>query len=138
VQPQRWLAIILIYTVITLLSAYLIPADSIAAIIRYVLGFSFVIFVPGYCLINFLFADGKLDFPEVLVLSVALSFSVAGISGLFIGISPIGLNIRSITITLSAIVVVLALLAFLRKIGCINLRLPKRNNSPEAPAQNSN
>ncbi|MGF3522549.1 MAG: hypothetical protein ACQXXJ_05580, partial [Candidatus Bathyarchaeia archaeon] len=47
--------------------------------------------------------------------SVALSFSIVGISALFIGLSPIGLEINSIVTSLSGIVVVFAVLAFLRK-----------------------
>jgi uncharacterized membrane protein len=69
------------------------------------------------------FAEGKLDFPEILVLSVALSFSIAGVSGLFLGISPIGINTTSITVALSVIVVVLAGLAYLRKVRKIKFQL---------------
>ncbi len=122
-QPLKWLTIVLVYTALTLLCVYLIPTDSFLSIIRVVLTFSFVVFVPGYCFINLLFAEGKLDFAEALVLSIALSFSIAGISGLFLGISPIGLNTTSIVITLSGIVVVLALLAFLKKAGRMNLQM---------------
>jgi uncharacterized membrane protein len=85
------------------------------------------VFIPGYCLINFLFAEGKLDFVEILVLSVALSFSIAGVSGLFLGISPAGINVPSITVTLTAVVFVLAILAFIRKTGKIHLNRFHRN-----------
>lgn len=71
--------------------------------------------MPGYCLVSFLFREGKLDLVEKVVLSVALSFSIAGVSGLFLGLSPIGITVRSITVSLSAIVVILALLAVMRK-----------------------
>jgi uncharacterized membrane protein len=100
--------------------------------VRIVLAFTFVVFIPGYCLINFLFVEGKLDFAEILVLSVALSFSIAGISGLFLGISPAGLNIPSITVTLTAAVFVLAVLAFLRKTGKVKLDRFRRH--PQAAA----
>ena len=60
--------------------------------VRYVLGFVFVAFLPGYCLVNILFVKGdRLDLIEELVLSVALSFGLAGISGLFLGLSPLGI-----------------------------------------------
>ena len=52
---------------------------------------------------------------EKAVLSVALSFGIAGVTGLFLGLSPIGMTTTSLTISLSSIVVVLAFLAFLRK-----------------------
>jgi uncharacterized membrane protein len=52
---------------------------------------------------------------EKAVLSVALSFSIAGLSGLFLGLSPIGMTTASLTLSLSSIVLILAFLAFLRK-----------------------
>jgi uncharacterized membrane protein len=126
VKPTtNWFAIIILYTVITLLCVYLIPSDSVFSVIRIVLGFTFVAIVPGYCLVSFLFQDGKLDLAEEAVLSVALSFSIAGISGLFLGLSPIGINVTSIAEALSGIVIVLAILAFLRKTGLIKLRMRK-------------
>jgi len=50
-----------------------------------------------------------------VVLSVALSFGLAGLTGLFLGLSPIGINFDSIMISLSALVVILGFFAFLRK-----------------------
>lgn len=80
-------------------------------------GFVFVAFLPGYCLVKILFLNkNKLDVVEEVVLSVALSFSIAGLSGLFLGLSPIGINFSSITVSLGVIVIVLAVVAFLRKI----------------------
>ena len=57
----------------------------------------------------------RLDFVEEIVLSVALSFGLAGLDGLFLGLSPIGINFTSITVSLSAIVLVLAVIALIRK-----------------------
>jgi uncharacterized membrane protein len=93
-------------------------------------GFTFVAIAPGYCLTSFLFQERKLDFGEKTVLSVALSFSIAGISGLFLGLSPVGINVTSITQALSGIVIVLAVLAFLRKIGLIKVPTKKFHVQP--------
>ncbi len=118
-KPAKWFGIVLAYTVLTLLCVYFIPTDTFFSLLRIVLAYVFVAFVPGYCLINLLFQEGKLDIVEELVLSVALSFSLAGISGLFIGLSSIGITVESITESLSSIVVVLAILAYLRKAGIL-------------------
>jgi uncharacterized membrane protein len=59
--------------------------------------------------------ENKLDLIESIVLSVALSFGLAGLDGLFLGLSPIGINFVSITVSLSVIVLVLAAVAFIRK-----------------------
>ncbi len=124
-NPKTWLGAIVGYTALTLLCVLLIPSDSFLSFFRVVLAFVFLAFFPGYCLLSLLFQEGKLDFPETLVLSVALSFSLAGISGLFLGLSPIGITIPSIVITVSGIVLALALLAYGRKIGLVKAPLRK-------------
>jgi uncharacterized membrane protein len=115
VKPPSWFGIIALYTVLTLLFVYFIPNDSPFSVFTYVFGFIFVAVVPGYCLVSLLFQEGKLDLVEKAVLSVALSFSIAGVSGLFLGLSPIGMTTTSLTVSLGSIVVVLAFLAFIRK-----------------------
>jgi len=123
-NSNKWLGLIVGYTVLTLLCVVFIPNGSLLSVFRIVVAYVFVAFIPGYCLISFLFQDGKLDFAERLVLSVALSFSVVGISGLFLGLSPIGINETSIVEITTGIVVVLAVLAYLRKVGVV--KVPSR------------
>ncbi|MCW3997193.1 MAG: DUF1616 domain-containing protein [Candidatus Bathyarchaeota archaeon] len=114
-KPTLWLGIIALYTALTIVAVYLIPSDSVFSWLTYFFGFTFVAVMPGYCLVNVLFKEGKLEFVETAVLSVALSFSLVGVSGLFLGLSPIGIATNSITITLSGIVLILAILSFIRK-----------------------
>ena len=72
-----------------LLITYLIPSNSLFVVLRYVFGFVFVAFLPGYCLVNVLFLNrNRLDLVEEVVLSVALSFGVDGLVGLFLGSHP--------------------------------------------------
>jgi uncharacterized membrane protein len=115
VKPTSWFGIIVLYTFLTVLFVYFIPSDSPFSVFTGVFGFIFVAVVPGYCLVSLLFQEGKLDLVEKAVLSVALSFSLVGVSGLFLGLSPIRITTSSIVISLSSIVVVLAFLAFIRK-----------------------
>ena len=115
-KAQRWFEIIVLFTVLTMLAVYFVPIDSPLVVFRYMFGFVFVVGLPGYCLVNVLFLKGnKVDLIEEIVLSVALSFGVAGLVGLFLGLSPIGINFASITVSLSAIVLILAAVAFIRK-----------------------
>jgi uncharacterized membrane protein len=124
VKPTSWFGIIVLYTFLTVLFVYFIPSDSPFSVFTGVFGFIFVAVVPGYCLVSLLFQEGKLDLVEKAVLSVALSFSLAGVSGLFLGLSPIGITTSSILISLSSIVVVLAFLAFIRKRKLQQLQVP--------------
>jgi uncharacterized membrane protein len=115
-NPLRWFEIILLITALTMACTYLIPADSIVAPIRYAFGVFFVFLVPGNCLVNILFRKrNKIDIIEEAVLSVALSFGITGIVGLFLGLSPIGINFTSITVSLSGITLALAASAYILK-----------------------
>ena len=112
-----WFGIIVVFTVLTLLVTYLIPSGSPLVVLRYVFGFVFVAFLPGYCLVNVLFrgqSKNRVDFVEQLVLSVALTFGLDGLVGLFLGLSPIGIKFVPITVTLTGIVLVLAVVALVR------------------------
>ena len=128
-KHTSWFGLILLYTVITLLFVYFIPTDSPFSVLTSIFGFIFVAFVPGYCLVSFLFKEGKLDIIEKAVLSVALSFSIAGMAGLFLGLSPIGMTTASLTISISVITVVLAFLALVRK---IKLQQPQIQNPEQS------
>jgi uncharacterized membrane protein len=116
VKPTRWLEIIVLYTFLTMAIVYLVPSDSPFSAIRYAVGFVFVVLLPGYCLVNILFLGrNRLDPVETAVLSVALSFGIAGLVGLFLGLSPIEISFTSITVSLTVIVLVLAVVAFVRR-----------------------
>ena len=115
-KPARWFGIIVLFTVVTMLTVYFVPSVSPFFIFRYVFSFVFVMILPGYCLVTILFTkENKLDWVEKAVLSVALSFGVTGIMGLFLGLSPIGLTFTPITVSLSTLTLVLAVIAFVRK-----------------------
>jgi uncharacterized membrane protein len=109
------------------LVTYLIPSDSWLVVFRYVFGFVFVAFLPGYCLVNILFLNrNRLDFVEEIVLSVGLSFGLDGLVGLFLGLSPIGINFTSITVSLTAVVLVFAVVVFVRKLRELNVKSPEQ------------
>jgi uncharacterized membrane protein len=68
----------------------------------------------------------KVDSVEQVVLSVALSFGLDGLVGLFLGLSPIGINFTSITVSLSAVVLVFACAAFVRMLRELNVQSPEK------------
>ncbi len=116
-KPARWLGIIVVFTALTMLCAYFISAESPLIYVRYVFGIVFAVIVPGYCLINILFRKrNQLDLIEQAVLSVALSFGIIGLAGLFLGLSPVGLDFTSITVSISGITLALAIIAYILKI----------------------
>ena len=116
VKPDRWLEIIILFTLLTIAVVYAVPGDSGLFPLRYLLGFVFVVFLPGYCLVNILFVgSNRIDPVETAVLSVALSFGITGLVGLLFGLSPIGISFASTTLSLTAITLALSVIAFVRK-----------------------
>jgi uncharacterized membrane protein len=117
-KPLRWLEVIFAFTAVTLLVTFLTPngSDLLVMAPRFALTFIFVAFLPGYCIVNILFiGKNSIDLPETLVLSVALSFGIAGLDGLFLGLSPIGIFPVPIAASLCIIVLALAAVAFIRQ-----------------------
>ncbi len=99
-----------------MLVVYFVPSDSIFFVVRYLFSFGFLAVVPGYCLVTFLFSKkNQLDVVEKTVLSVALSFGLVGLVGLFLGLSPVGIDFTSITLSLTVIVLVLSIATFVIK-----------------------
>jgi len=116
-KPTLWFEVIISYTILTMLVVYFVPADSMFFIFRYVISFIFLAIIPGYCLVMLLFSKkNQLELVEKTVLSVALSFGIAGLVGLFLGLSSVGINFTSITFSLTVIVLFLAAAAFVIKI----------------------
>jgi len=63
-------------------------------------------------MVRALFSKRKeIDIIEELVLSVVLSFSIAGIIGIFLGLTNIELNLTSVTVSLTMITLLLAFIA---------------------------
>ncbi|MCS7114297.1 MAG: DUF1616 domain-containing protein [Nitrososphaerota archaeon] len=111
---KRWFITIIAFTALTLLTTYTISSDSPLIVFRYIFGFIFVSFIPGYSLVQLLFIKNRnVDLVEKVVLSVALSFSITSLVGLFLGLSSIGIGFTSVTVSLSAVVIFLSSLAFI-------------------------
>jgi uncharacterized membrane protein len=97
------------------------------AVLRYPFGFVFVAFLPGYCLTNAIFTGrSKVDPIELVVLSVVLSFGLDGLIGLFLGLSPIGINFTSITVSLSFVALAFAVVALVRRLRELNVQSPEQ------------
>ena len=115
-KPALWFEIIVSYTILTMLVVYFVPADSLFFIVRYLISFIFLAIVPGYCLVTLLFSKkNQLELVEKTVLSVALSFGIAGLVGLVLGLSSVGIDFTSITVSLTVIVLILAIATFIIK-----------------------
>jgi len=111
-----WFWATMILAVSAILSVAFVPDAFPVNVIRWVLGSVFVLYLPGYTLIQFLFAEKKeLDSLERFALSVGLSLAVVPLIGLILNYLPWGIRLEPITISLSLFVVSFAILAAARK-----------------------
>jgi len=82
---------------------------------RWVAGSVFILFTPGFGLVQLLFASRReLDSIERFALSVGLSLALVPLVGLLLNFSPWGIRLDPILLSLSLLVLVFALASALR------------------------
>jgi uncharacterized membrane protein len=112
-----WFWITLILLGLSIIIVGIVPKEeSSLTPARYVLSFVFILFIPGYCLIEAMFpAKDSLDIVERFALSIALSFTITALTGLLLNFTPFGINSVSVLTTLSIITFLLTVVALIRK-----------------------
>jgi len=108
-----WLTVFV--SIATLSTVYLVPQEGPWLIARIVAGAVFVLFMPGYALVQILFPKKDMDFVERTVLSIGLSFAVSPIIGLMLNYILWGIRLESIVVSLSAVSIALVFGAIYKK-----------------------
>jgi hypothetical protein len=118
-SPRKsiWFWIIIAISLFSFASIMFLPETGTPlSYIRYIFAFVLVAFLPGYCLTETLFPkETTLDLIERITFSIGLSFAITALVGLFLSFTPIGLTLPTTLPALGSLVIVLALLALLRK-----------------------
>jgi len=114
---SRWFWYVVVVLVLTIFSGLLIPVEAgWFIVIRYVLGFTFILFIPGYCFVEALFPKkGELDEIERLSLSIGLSLAISPLTALILNFTPWGIRTIPVFISLSLVTVAFGLFAAWRK-----------------------
>jgi len=111
-----WLYLVFLSSLGALLIIHLTSAIYPLIIARWILGSLFILFLPGYALIEALFPKrGSLDVVERLALSTGLSIAITPLIGLLLNYTPWGIRLDSIAISLITFVLTVSLLATYRK-----------------------
>ncbi len=129
-----WYWITIIFSFATILTVFSIPnSDYPLVYLRYVLGFVFVLFLPGYTFTKLLFSTrlpkiavfstkGRIQADshnfetiELFSLSVGLSLALLPLLGLILNFTPWGVRLAPITFSLLALTIVFATSAVLRE-----------------------
>jgi len=90
--------------------------------VRYIVGSLFVLFVPGYSLIQCLYPmREELTDLERLALSLGLSLAIVPLVGLILNYTPFGIRLRPIVVSLSALSLGLISGALVRKVRYLRM-----------------
>lgn len=104
---------------LVLLTLLLIPITDVYPLLlplRYVVGTIFVLFLPGYALVELLYPEARSLTPlERIALSIGLSLAIVPLLGLLLNYTPWGIRLVPIITSLSVLVVLLLVVASYRK-----------------------
>ncbi|MCS7143416.1 MAG: DUF1616 domain-containing protein [Archaeoglobaceae archaeon] len=102
---------VIVLSLLIIFFIYALPESPI----RVAIGLIFILFLPGYSLISFLFPEKDLENVERFALSFALSIAVVPIIGLILNYTPFGIKLSPILLSISAFNIIFALMAILRR-----------------------
>lgn len=109
---------------LTAISIYILPQRSPYVYLRYVLGAFFVLYLPGYALIEALYPKREdLTSLERLALSIGLSLALVPLVGLALNYTPWGIRLNPIFASLSLLTIFLAILALVKKFSRFKLAM---------------
>ena len=110
------LGIIIVYVLIT--TVFIIVSPLNETLLRPILGFPLVFFVPGYVFVSALFpSDDELDTIERIALSIGLSICIVIFTGFMLNYTPFGIRVAPILFSLSAITLILTAISAVRRLS---------------------
>jgi uncharacterized membrane protein len=91
-------------------------------VLRYVLGTLYVLYLPGFALVEALYPiEGDLKPLERLALSIGLSLAVVPLIGLVLNYTPWGIRLGPVTVSLALYTLGVSLIALARKYSAFKI-----------------
>jgi uncharacterized membrane protein len=116
VDLNFWFYFTIVVVVGTLIMVFVVPNVWPFVVIRWVFGSLFILFLPGYALVNALFLRrGDLKDIERLALSVGLSLAITPLTGFLLNYTIFGIRLIPIIVSLSIFILGMNFLAIYRK-----------------------
>jgi uncharacterized membrane protein len=116
VDLNFWFYFTIVVVVGTLVMVFVVPNVWPFVVIRWVFGSLFILFLPGYALVNALFLRrGDLKDIERLALSVGLSLAITPLTGFLLNYTIFGIRLIPIIASLSIFILGMNFLAIYRK-----------------------
>jgi uncharacterized membrane protein len=108
------LKIVLLWTALCIVSIYTPVINQ--SFLRLILALPLILFIPGYVLMAALFPDSSdIDAIERIVLSLGTSIIITPLIGLCLNFTSWGIRLDPLTISLTAVIVVLVIVAEIRR-----------------------
>jgi uncharacterized membrane protein len=116
-RKSRWFWLVIGLSLFAFISIIFIPETGTPlSYLRYIFGFVLVAFLPGYCLNETLFPRSDvMDIIERFTFSIGLSFAITALVALFLSFTSLGLTLSTALPALGSLVIVLAIVALIRK-----------------------
>jgi len=115
-SENMWFFLVVVASIVVLLAVYVIPNTYPLVVLRWVVGSIFVLFLPGFVVMQALFPSGKeLDDIERFALSVGLSIAITPLIGLLLNYTPWGIRLDPVITSLFMFTLSIAIIATYRK-----------------------
>jgi uncharacterized membrane protein len=115
-----WFWLMVMISIFTTFSVFMINEKNVPYIyIRNILGTIFVLFIPGYTLIKTLFPRKEIDNTERVALSIGMSLVLVPLVGLVLNYTPWGIRLTPLTLSISTLTILLAILGMIREYNLI-------------------
>ena len=115
-KKAQWYWIVMILTFATIPATFFIPEKTSPLLyLRHALGSIFILYLPGYCLIEALFPQRKIDLVERIALAIGINLAVVAINGLILNYTPWGITLTSATFSLTMLTITFSTIAVFRK-----------------------
>jgi len=122
-----WYWFVVCFVFLVFASIYLLPQSYPFIYFRYAAGAIFILFLPGYVLIEALYPKAvELEKLERFALDIGLSLAIVPLTGLLLNYTPWGIRLDPIFSSLCGIVLVFGIVGVWRKYSYLKIEHSKR------------
>jgi len=127
-----WFWSVLALSALTLLLIWFSWVHQALSILRYIFGSVFVLYLPGYVVIEALYpSEHELSPLERLALSIGLSLAVVPLLGLLLNYTVWGIRLEPVSLTLFVFIVMVAFLGAYRKAAVVRMEASVKKRGKE-------
>jgi uncharacterized membrane protein len=120
IKLLNWILVVDILVILLILCILLVPSS----VVRIILGLPFLLYFPGYMLVEALFAKKEgMDGIERVGISFGISLAAVALIGLGLNYTPWGIRLEPVLYSVSAFIILVSVVALLRQARLHNLKI---------------